>query len=220
MCFSASASFFTAAVTGAAGIAAVTRAHAREDMPLASIPLVFAVQQSLEGLLWLDFSARPDSSASTPLIYVFLAFAKVVWPVFIPLAVLLIEPDAARRRLLAWCSVAGAVTGAFFLWSLSVNPHTAVIEGRHIAYSSEPYLPMAIRILYIVATCAAPLLSSHRAVRMLGMIVSAGSVVTYIFYWEAFTSVWCFFAAGGSGVIVFHFHQLREFRRAQRSSAS
>lgn len=57
--------FFTAAVTGAAGIAAVTRAHAREDMPPASIPLVFAVQQSLEGLLWLNLPARPDSSAST-----------------------------------------------------------------------------------------------------------------------------------------------------------
>ncbi len=46
MCFSATASFVTVAFTGVAGLAAVTRAGPREEVPLAAVPLVFAVQQS------------------------------------------------------------------------------------------------------------------------------------------------------------------------------
>jgi hypothetical protein len=41
-----------------------------------------------------------------------------------------------------------------------------------------------------------------------------GSVISYVFYWEAFSSVWCFFAAAASAVIVFHFERVRLLRRA------
>jgi len=52
-------------------------------------------------------------------------------------------------------------------------------------------------------------LSSHRTVTTLGFILLVGSVVAYVFYWEAFVSVWCFFAATASGVILFHFEAAR-----------
>jgi hypothetical protein len=214
MCFSASASFIAAAFTGATGLVAATRVHTREQMPLAVVPLVFAGQQGLEGLLWLSLPKHPEGPISSLLTYAFLAFAKVIWPVLIPVAVLLIEPEARRRRLLTWCSAAGALTGAFFVISLSSQVHTARIEESHIAYSAEPYLPVLICIMYFVATCAAPLLSSHRPVRALGVIVTIGSLVTYVFYWEEFTSVWCFFAAAASCVIVFHFEKARQLRRS------
>ena len=54
MCFSAPASFVAAAVTGAVGVAAMMRVHRREELPLAAMPLFFAVQQAIEGFLWLS----------------------------------------------------------------------------------------------------------------------------------------------------------------------
>ncbi len=41
-----------------------------------------------------------------------------------------------------------------------------------------------------------------------------GSLVAYIFYWEAFQSVWCYFAAAGSLVILGHFEWSRRRRPA------
>jgi hypothetical protein len=61
-----------------------------------------------------------------------------------------------------------------------------------------------------VATAVTPLLSSHRAVILLGAIVFAGSLLAYLKYWEAFASVWRFFAAAGSVVILLHFERVRQ----------
>ena len=49
MCFSATASFVTVAVTGTAGIVALIRVNRREDIALAATPLFFAAQQAIEG---------------------------------------------------------------------------------------------------------------------------------------------------------------------------
>jgi len=166
--------------------------------------------------LWLSL---PEGSAPLLLTQVFLVFAKAIWPNLIPLAVVLIEPRPGRRRLITWCCAAGALAGAFFAWSLVANPHTAWIEGAHIAYTSEQYLPLVVGAMYVAATCVAPLLSSHAAVQVLGIIVTAGAAVTYFFYWDAYTSVWCFFSAAASSVIVFHFEKARQRRLAFRQSA-
>jgi len=192
----------------------------RAEIPLAAMPLFFAIQQGVEGLLWLsltDGSERPE--ASLLLANVFLVFAKVVWPILTPFAVVLIEARPGRRRLIRWCCAAGVLAGAFFAWSLVANPHMAWIESGHIAYSPEHQLPWIIGSMYVAATCVAPLLSSHAAVKVLGIIVTAGSAVTYFLYWEAYTSVWCFFSAAASGVIVFYFEKARQHRLALRASA-
>ena len=44
---------------------------------------------------------------------------------------------------------------------------------------------------------------------LLGVVVLVGSVVAYLLYWEAFVSVWCFFAAAASSVILFYSEQFR-----------
>ena len=79
--------------------------------------------------------------------------------------------------------------------------------------------PESVRLAYLVTTGIAPMLSSHRAIQLLGLIVTAGALVTYVYYWEAFTSVWCFFAAAGSVVILAHFVQAHRAHRAQQSPA-
>jgi signal transduction histidine kinase len=126
------------------------------------------------------------------------------------MAALLIEPEPQRRKLMAICATIGAGLAIYFLWSIHTYPHAAIIRGGHIAYTGEPRAPVAIGVLYLVATAITPLLSSHRAVVLLGAIVLGGSILAFAFYWDAFTSVWCFFAAAGSVVILVHFARVRQ----------
>lgn len=182
-------------------------------MPLASLPLIFAGQQAVEGLLWLTLPIDPDGPGASHLTLVFLFYAQVFWPAFAPMAPLLVEPHPVRRRLMAICAGIGAAVAVFFLWSIFMYPHAASIRGGHIAYAQEFRTPLGIGVLYLVATAITPLLSSHRAVVLLGAIVLGGSMLTYLLYWEAFASVWCFFAAAGSVVIFAHFQRFRQMER-------
>jgi hypothetical protein len=63
MCFSATASFIAFGVTGAIGLASVSRIRSSNELPLAAIPLVFASQQGIEGLLWLTLPVAPGGPA-------------------------------------------------------------------------------------------------------------------------------------------------------------
>ncbi len=108
MCFSATASFVTVGITATAGIVCLTRIRGWRELPLASLPLIFAGQQAVEGFLWLALPVDPNGPVSSMLTLIFLLYAKVVWPAFAPIAALLIEPEPGRRRLMAICAAIGA----------------------------------------------------------------------------------------------------------------
>lgn len=213
MCFSATASFTAAAFTGVIGIVTLSRVTTRAQAPLAAVPLIFALQQLIEGSLWLTLDAGPPSALSDGLTYAFLALAESWWPIVVPLVVFLAEPDRLRRRLLAPIAVLGAGVGLYLLWQILGQPHRAMIIDEHMVYVTEGRLAFPLAATYFVATVLPPLLSSHRTVAILGLIVLVGATVAYLAYWEAFVSVWCFLAAAGSAVILFHFERPRWTRR-------
>lgn len=216
MCFSADASFIAAAATGLAGVVALSRTSARSEWPLAAMPLFFGAQQAIEGFLWMALPAGADGAQAAQWTHMFLLFALVFWPVYAPVAVWLIEPDAERRRWMSVCVACGVIVALYFLWSLGANPQMATTAGGHIVYSDDPDMPGIFRLMYPVATCGAAALSTHRAVRVLALILIFASLVAYAAYWHAFASVWCYFAAAASCVIVFQF----EYARRQRQAAS
>ena len=205
MCFSATASFVAAGITAAVGIAALSRAREPREWPLAAVPLFFAAQQSIEGLLWLQLPVAPDGPITTSLTYLYLLFAEVWWPVYAPAACLLIEPVRARRLAISACLIVGLIVAVYYLSSILTHSHTARILGHHVVYVSEGKISFLMGAAYLVATGAAILLSSHRAMLTLGVIVVIGAVVSYTLYWESFVSVWCFFAATASIVILTQF---------------
>lgn len=210
MCFSATASFAATAVTGVIGVIALRRATGWREAPFASIPLVFAAQQACEGLLWRVLPVAPRGAAASALTLTFLAFALVIWPVLAPLAMLLIEPVPRRRVAMGFCVAAGVFVAGFLLWGLVTGTNEASIAGRHIAYvRNVPRLPV-IDPLYLVATGLAPALSSHRAARALAIVVLIGSVIAFLAYHEAFVSVWCFFAAVASVIVLAHVSRVRK----------
>lgn len=209
MCFSAPASFAAAGITGAIGIAALSRVREPRELPLAAAPLLFGLQQAVEGLLWLNLPPVGDGSFSAMFALLFLFFAEAFWPLYAPLAVWLIEPTAHRRHLMFACQAIGAAVSAYLLWSILGQPHLATISGGHIVYGAGFRQPTIVGAAYLAATGLPLLLSSHRTVVVLGAIVLGGLVVAYAFYWESFVSVWCFFAAAASATIMCHFEWLR-----------
>lgn len=212
MCFSATASFVTAGATAVIGIVCLVRAADRRELPLAATPLLFAGQQAVEGLLWLTLPQAPDGSVSSGLTVLFLLFAEVFWPAYAPIAAWLVETDPRRRRPIGLCVASGFGVAAWLLWGLLTRNHGAVLQDGHIVYVTGQQPSIAVGFAYLAATGVSLALSSHRTIRLLGALVLAGSVVTYLAYWEAFVSVWCFFAAGSSLVVLGHFawsHQER-----------
>lgn len=111
MCFSAQASFTAGAVLLIVGAATVRRARVRSELSYAWIPVLFGIQQLLEGALWLTFPDRAPL-LNTVLTHAYSFFSHVLWPIYVPLAGLALEPVPWRRRVLIGIALAGSAVGA------------------------------------------------------------------------------------------------------------
>lgn len=204
MCFSATASFAAAAITGAIGFVTLRRARSAAERPFAAMPLLFAVQQAAEGGLWLAL-VHPDPGIwPWAFTQVFLAFALVIWPVYAPAAVFMVEPDPRRRNIMFAQGLLGVATASFFLVQLLTLRNEGYISGHHILYRTDVDAPLTAGLIYLSSTVLAMLVSSHRMIVMLGAVIFVGAVASWLFMEEAFVSVWCFFAAAASVIILAH----------------
>jgi hypothetical protein len=225
MCFSATASF--AAGAGLLGMGTLTlrsaqATHDRRDLPLGAVPLLFALQQLIEGVVWLTLSTDAPLLNSV-MTYAYSIFSHVLWPVYVPLAVWLVEPPGHRRHLLLGFALGGAAVSAYLLYILLVYPVVSRATGQHIEYVSPHFFAAATMTLYLLSTTASPLLSSHRWVKAFGALALVAFGAAYYFYAQWFISVWCLFAALLSAVIYLHFslrhgHALGSPRVASRPS--
>jgi hypothetical protein len=207
ICFSATASFSAGIALLAIGASTLRRASSLEEMPYASVPMIFGIQQFVEGALWLSLPAQTATTDGLKIVY--LLFSHVLWPILLPVAVWLIEPSAARRKRMLFLLAAGAVTGLSFLFAIATNPVSVALKGAHISYQlPHPHDPIALAF-YASATCLTPLLSSHKTVRLFGILLIASMIATYLAYVIWFASVWCFFAALTSSTVFLHFRRRR-----------
>jgi len=220
MCFSATASFIVGGSLTVAGAATLKLANDRREFPFAAIPLLFGVQQSVEGLLWLSIgNDMPQLKTATT--YLFTFFSHMLWPVFIPFAVARLESvqlesiraEDGGHGVQPWRSnalwgfrVVGVVVAMFLLELVATQPLTAVVD-RHIIYVTPFFYDWPMMLFYIAATCIVCFFSSHLLVRLFGLMVLLFFVVSWWFYTEALFSVWCFFAAILSSIIYLHFRR-------------
>jgi len=203
MCFSAGASFAGAAVISAIGIAAVREVHKPSHKLFATIPLFFAFQQVAEGVVWLSLKAGGDQSLQMAGAYIFLLMALVIWPMMIPMAILKMEENANKRKLMKVIFGAGLILSLYYsacLVNLNVYPR---INQFHIQYINDfPRIPGHIAFgIYGLVTITPLFISSVRRVSAFGILIIISFVITGILYKEYLTSVWCFFAALISSVI-------------------
>lgn len=197
MCFSASASFAASGVTAIAGVAAFTAARRPAHRLLAGMPLFFALQQLAEGVVWLAAGGRVDPAWQRPAAFAFLVAARVLWPAWVPLMVRAVEEDPDRRRLLSVLLALGVLEGLLGGYALAAFPVTADVVGHHVRYGIEmpDLFRVPVDVLYYFVTLPPLLLSSHRPLRWIGVAMLAALVVSRLLYREYAVSVWCFFAA-------------------------
>lgn len=200
MCFSASASFVTGTALTGIGSATAKQAPKKELIPYALIPLLFGVQQISEGFLWLAIN-HEFPGMQVFMTYLFTLFSHVLWPVYVPLAVLKMEHVYWRRLLMSVCLVLGVAVSLLHLATMVMYPVTASVVGHSLVYEMPRYYLNFVVVCYLLATCAAPLVSSHRLVRWFGLALLASASISYLAFAAAFVSVWCFFAAGLSALI-------------------
>ena len=207
MCFSATASFTAAAVLGVIGLA--TLRHVREPRALlfASVPSLFAGHQFSEGMVWPSLEGRLGPYATAHTVFLFTLYAIGILPLLMPTAVALLEPPGWRRRAILALTGVGAVVFAWDMTGLVIAPTCAAIEFHSIAYSNPVTSRLWVPLLYILATCGALLLSTHRVVRGYGVLNVIGLTIVHLVKGYAFASVWCFYAAVLSVVLYRQFHR-------------
>ncbi|MEO6437337.1 MAG: DUF6629 family protein [Tepidisphaeraceae bacterium] len=204
MCFSATASFSAGAVLLGLGTLTLKSASRPRELPFAAIPLLFAIQQLSEGVIWLTFRYEAPQ-LNTVMTHVYSFFSHVLWPAYVPMAVLLIEPAGWRRRTLLVFVAAGVAVGAYLLHVLVAFPVVSRTIGQHVEYVSPHFFAAAVITLYLLSTAFSPILSTHRMVKVFGVLALSSFALAYVFYATWFISVWCFFAALLSAVVYLQF---------------
>lgn len=197
MCFSAGASFGAGVVLTVIGVASIKKAKSPSQIPFASIPLIFGVQQITEGFLWLALLNPEYSSLSQVAMYNFLFFAQVVWPAWVPFSILALEPKENRRLVSKVLAGIGAAVSFYLGFCLINYPVEASIIGNHISYQEKFPSPMRfyVGVLYFISTLAPTFYSRIRRMWMMGTTVIVSYIITAVFYTGYIISVWCFFAS-------------------------
>jgi hypothetical protein len=199
MCFSANASFVASAVLIPAGVYCLATA-ARKDpdyLPLSAIPAVFAIQQFFEALVWVGMR-RQDERLVAIAALGFLFFALVFWPVWGPFSASAIEPGKRLSAALSALALLGLCGGLIVFVPLVMH---VGISGHSIQYRFEKLqlfraVPQSVwQVLYvlIIASPLAVRVNPRHVTFNVLLVLTAG--VTHAYYWYAYTSVWCFFAA-------------------------
>lgn len=208
MCFSPEASFGASAVLAATGVWTLSATSTPAERPLAAIPMLFSVQQFAEGLVWVGL-LNDEPTLTVIFGYVFSFFALFFWPILVPLATARVETSPGRRRIQEGLLVVGLCVAVMITGSLARHPLDIRIVNGHIAYHVKLPLLYESLGLYFVAV-SAPCFSSHRYLRIFGVLLLVSLAIALASNVLEFISVWCFFAALLSVVIVLH---LREARR-------
>jgi hypothetical protein len=203
MCFSATASFTAGVSLSVLGVATMKKTERMAEIPFAMIPLLFGVQQIIEGMLWLSFRFDIPTLKVTST-YVFTLFSHVLWPIFVPFSIGLLETVAWRKKAISAFLIAGIAVGLYLLYIIVQYPVVSEVN-CHIVYALPHFHKIQLMALYLAATCAGCFFSSHSMIKIFGVLALLLFMVAYWFYTVAFFSVWCFFAAILSAVIYLHF---------------
>lgn len=226
MCFSATGSFSVAAVLAGVGVVSATQKKADAHRVLAATPLLFAVQQVAEGMVWRTIEDPRQSTLNLVSIAVFLGFALVVYPIWSPLALLVAERDPRRRKILRGLLAVGVCVSLYAAALLIQQRPVARIASHSVTYDYDKVGNALVLALYlpgyVIPTVVPFFVSTMKHAKVMGGVLVLGLVATFVIKRQALTSVWCFFAAVMSGVIVLSIaaeHKIERLAAEHRRSA-
>jgi hypothetical protein len=196
MCFSAKASFITAGMLFISSFIGLSYAHTHGKRMLAITPLLFGIQQAIEGLLWISFGYG-FPVLKTISTYGFIFFASIFWPAWIPLTIGMLEPQVQRARWIFQTWIIGICFSLAIIIHLSIYGATAFLISGHISYDfhNSDYLTLPATLVYWWATIIPFFMSSLPYLWLGGTGLLLAYAVSFYNYYYALGSLWCFFSA-------------------------
>jgi hypothetical protein len=215
MCFSATASFTASMVLIPTGIYCLRESLFTEKTYLAFAcwPLFFGLQQILEGFVWLGIENN-DIHVINLASLGFLFFSHFFWLLWTPFSSFYLETNPTIRSGLMILTGLGCCYGValyFPLISREDFVNVQVINGSihyRTTFIFQELVPTNFTIIfYIMIILGSLFLSSNRQINIFGWQIFVAAIATQLVFNYAFTSVWCFFAAGLSMYLAYTIKQ-------------
>src|SRR5271155_4989716 len=147
MCFSATANFVGSTALGAVGVVTLTKVKHRRELLFASLPILFAAHQFIEGFVWLGLDGILSPTVAHNMGAAFMLYAQGLLPFLMPLSVLLFEPDGkSRKRMLPFLAL-GTGTALYILWAFTAYPLQLYVQGNSIVYLNQATNNTTVAIL-------------------------------------------------------------------------
>ncbi len=195
MCFSAGASFTVGVGLLGPGYYAIKRTESRGMLAFACTPVLLSFHQIAEGFLWLSLKNPDFASWYKPALYVYSFISQPIWPIWVPFVIWLMETNKRRKKILHYFFLLGVASSLYMLYCLVTYDISAIAENGHIRYSRDfPYFNIMRPVIFI-AIAVTPFLSTLRYTKLLAGAMMASLVLSYLFFTNYLISVWCFFAA-------------------------
>jgi hypothetical protein len=222
MCFSTSVSFGAGAVLGLVGVLAIKKVQSPAQFAFAAIPILFSIQQFAEGFVWLSLTNKVYEGWGTSSINLFLVFAQVLWPIWVPLSVWLVEKEAMPKKVLLGLLGMGVLLAMYLSYCLFYYHATAEIVSYHISYTI--FFPIDrtwTSAVYVAVTVFPLFISSQNKFYLLGVAIVASLLFSIVFYTNYLISVWCFFAAINSMIVLYLMSEMnKNFNRSFNLSSN
>jgi len=171
MCFSAGASFSASVVLGVIGVIAIKKVTLPSQLAFACIPFLFSFQQFTEGVLWLSLSNKELSFLQPISTYLFLIFAQIVWPIWVPLAIMFLEKEEKRKKILYIILGMGTLFSLYLTYCFLFFNVQAKISNNHIEYVLDfPHsknLLWLTGLFYFIPTVVIPFISNVKRMQIL-----------------------------------------------------
>lgn len=172
---------------------------------LALTPILFGVQQAVEGFVWLSLINEYFAFLTKPMAIIFLMFALMLWPLWSALSMFFVEQNRYRKQLLMIVIMFSCLLAIYAIYPLFLSPVNASIAQHSILYIFyEP--PLCIywifALCYALATIGPLFVSSLQGTKIAGSLIIIVFFIAYYIKQATFGSVWCFFAALISALVL------------------
>lgn len=210
MCFSATASFAAVTALAPAGVYGVNRAlrYCPKYLIITITVIAFTIQQVLEGFMWLYIDENGELVIT--LAKSFLFFSHFYWPIAMPLTALLTDTNKTKKGIYLITTIVGAVFATFLYFPLLMGEDKVLVAivDNSIQYDMkllyDSFVSRKITgVIYALFIVVPLITATDKHMKHFGWVIILAGLPTYFFYYHAFTSVWCFFAAIASIYITY-----------------
>ncbi|WP_107670729.1 DUF6629 family protein [Cyanothece sp. BG0011] len=219
MCFSATVSFSVAGSLLILGIGTLKQTSSKREVLLSSFPCLFALQQSLEGLVWIGINNNSLNQVTMIGTYGFLLFATFLWLILSPVSIYFLEKDNHKKQKLLILTLLGLLLGSYlFTWIMYYGIQPQIFSGN-IFYDLR-FIPLfaVCKYLYLSIITLPFLIIEFTPLKLFGSLIIISFIMSQLFFQVTLVSVWCFFAALLSGFLYLIMNQLSFDVKAQKIS--